>query len=147
MRQSSLTGGAIMFTGYLLFFIIMRALGLLEVVELRAINFIFLIAGVYTAISLEKKHLGWGFTYFQGLGAGIEATVLGVMPFAVFIFVYLSWIDPEFMVYIREHEPLGHYITPFMAAFVIVIEGCASGFISAYTIMQYVKAHTAHPHE
>ncbi|GAA4822121.1 DUF4199 domain-containing protein [Algivirga pacifica] len=148
MRQSSLLGGLVAFVGLVLYFFLMKSLGLIHVVELRALNLLFLIGGILFAIKWEQKHWGKGFNYFDGLISGAGAGLMGVIPFALFIFIYLEFIDPAFMQQIREQEIMGHYLTSFNAAFVIFIEGTASGLLATYTIMQYIKAHIGyHQHE
>ncbi|MDN5201422.1 DUF4199 domain-containing protein [Fulvivirgaceae bacterium BMA10] len=130
--------GLLTFGGLLVFFLIMKFVGLVHIVELRSLNFLIMITGVWFALkTYEKEHSG-EMIYFRGLGLGALTTVFAVIPFALFLFIYLQF-DQGFMLMIRQHEMFGQYLNPYIVSFLIAFEGSLSGFFIAFTLMQYMK--------
>lgn len=119
------------------YFFAMKSIGLIEVFNLRLINFLFLAVGI---LHLLRRFSGKNHTteYLKGLKIGILATIFAVVPFALFVLVYLS-MDSAFMTFIQENAPFGKYIYPTSAAAVIMFEGLASGFIFTYIVLPYFK--------
>lgn len=131
--------------GLLLYFFAMAAVDLLRVVELRALNFFILLTGILYSINYVKNHKGNQFDYFEGLAAGFLTTIYSVIPFGVFVFIYLWQINPSFMEYIRENVMFGNSLTPALAAFAILVEGIASGAVISFIAMQYFKRFAKRP--
>ncbi|MCG8317925.1 MAG: DUF4199 family protein [Cytophagales bacterium] len=130
--------GLIAFGGLVAYFFLMKGVGLVHIVELRSLNFLIMVGGVWLAFREYKKSHSEGLAYFNGLGLGIRTTVVSVVPFALFIFFYLK-LDPAFMETIRANEMFGYHLNPYLLAFLIAFEGSLSGFFIAYTLMQYMK--------
>ncbi|MGB3943136.1 MAG: DUF4199 domain-containing protein, partial [Candidatus Manganitrophaceae bacterium] len=86
--------------GLIVYFIIMKFLGLLHVVELRMLNLVILVAGVFFALRKFKRTHEDHLNYFRGLVTGVAASAIGSVGFAAFFFVYVSFIDTELMQYI-----------------------------------------------
>lgn len=124
------------------FFFLMKLIGLVHIVELRSLNFFIMVAGVWLAIKAYKKDQPNGIAYMDGLGLGIRTILYAVIPFALFILIYLS-VDTSFMESIRLNEMFGAYLNPFVLSFLIAFEGAISGFFIAYTILQYEKCNIA----
>jgi len=100
-----------------------------------------MIGGVSLAFRNYSRITGSGINYFDGLGLGIKTTLVSVLPFALFIFIYLM-IDGAFMETIRQKEMFGSYLNPFLLSFLIAFEGSLSGFFIAFVLMQYYKRRT-----
>jgi len=128
--------GLIIFLSLVTYFLFMKLVGLFEIHELRGLNFFILFAGVWKALTHFKKkaHL----EYFEGIGLGSLTAVIGVIPFAVFIFFYLH-ADSQFMANIIATEPFGEYMNPYILAFLIAFEGGISGVLVSFGMMQYLK--------
>jgi len=119
------------------YFLIMKLVGLVHILELRTLNFMFLVGGIYLAIRRYKKHND-STTYLQGIGIGILTSAVAVLPFALFIFVYLQ-LDQGLLNYIREQDQFGQHLNSYILAFIVGLEGFFSGMILTFIIMQYMR--------
>lgn len=145
VNKISIKSGIAVLGGLLVYFFAMAAAGLLEVVELRVFNFVFLLGGILYSINKIKNKRGSEFNYFEGLAAGFITTLYAIIPFAIFVFVYLWKINPSFMQYIQDSIPLGKHLNPALAANTVLIEGIISGAIMSFIAMQYFKKFAKKP--
>lgn len=128
--------GLIIFLSLVLYFLFMKLVGLFEIHELRGLNFFILFGGVWQALTYYKKKAG--LDYFEGIGLGSLTALIGVVPFAVFIFFYLH-ADTQFMANIMATEVYGEYMNPYILAFLIAFEGGITGVLVSFGMMQYLK--------
>ena len=66
------------------------------------------------------------------------AGAIGSMGFAVFFFVYVSFIDTELMQYIIENEPMGRFLNPYISSFIVALEGVFSGLLVTFILINYI---------
>ncbi|MDX1629330.1 MAG: DUF4199 domain-containing protein [Fulvivirga sp.] len=130
--------GVMIALGLLILFFLMRAFGLLYVVELRVLNLFVMVLGIYSAIKSFRKKVPEGFTYFRGMGVGILAGIIGSVLFALFVFFYVSFIDTGLMQSIIENEPMGRFMNPYIVSVIIAIEGIASALLVSFILMNYL---------
>lgn len=123
--------------GLIAYFLLMKLFGLVHIVELRALNLFVLLPGIILALRALKRQHGT-VVYLQGIGLGIMTSAIGVVAFALFVFIYLQ-MDPVLMQAIVQNESFGEYLNPYILGFVVALEGTASGFIATFVIMQYLK--------
>ena len=128
--------GLIIFVSLVAYFLVMKFVGLFEIHELRGLNFLILITGIWRALTVYKKQ--GSLSYFDGIGLGSLTTIIGVVPFSVFIFFYLQ-ADAQFMANIMANEAFGQYLNPYILAFLISFEGSISGVLVSFAMMQYLK--------
>ncbi|MGZ3883072.1 MAG: DUF4199 family protein [Bacteroidia bacterium] len=122
-----------------IFFLIMRALKLHYVLELRFFNIVFLFCAVlYTFRRYKAVHGEIG--YLQGLVEGLKTTLVNILAFDLFFVIYLLKIDPHFMEYIIKEAPFGSFLNVWLVAGNIFGEGFASGAIVSFMFMQYYKS-------
>ena len=119
------------------YFLIMKLVGLVHILELRTLNFVFLVGGIYLAIRRYKKHND-STTYLQGIGIGLLTSAVAVLPFALFIFIYLQ-LDQGLLNYIIEQDQFGQHLNSYILSFIVAFEGFFSGMILTFIIMQYMK--------
>lgn len=124
--------------GLIVYFVIMKFLGLLHVVELRMLNLVILVAGVFFALRKFKRTHEDHLNYFRGLVTGVAASAIGSVGFAAFFFVYVSFIDTELMQYIIENEPMGRFLNPYISAFIVALEGVFSGLLVTFILINYI---------
>jgi len=141
--SSSLEGvgiryGLFMTLGLIAYFLIMKLVGLVHVIELRTVNAVILVTFVWLGLKKFENQHDHEIEYLQGIGLGILTSAVGVILFSIFIFFYLQ-LDNDLMASIRDRETFGQYLNPYILAFVIALEGIASGFIATFIIMQYLK--------
>ncbi|MFA0960697.1 DUF4199 domain-containing protein [Roseivirga sp. BDSF3-8] len=138
--------GLLTCAGLIGYFLLMKAFNLEHNLELRAFNLIILGSGVLAAVKYFKHHAFHSMTYLRGLGAGMLTSIIAVISFSLLVFIYLSFIQPQFMEVIRNNEPFGLYLNPYNVTAIIVFEGLASGFLLSFAMMQYYKtSHFTNP--
>jgi hypothetical protein len=130
--------GALVCISLISYFLIMRLMGFHEIIFLRVFNFIFLFAGIIIALHRYSRNYDGTVEFFKGFRIGMHVTGASVIPFALFMLIYLS-IDKSLMNTIINSVNFGNYITPGSAAVVIIVEGIASGLIMTLISMQYFK--------
>ena len=130
--------GLITFLGLVVYFLLMKWLGLFEIHELRGLNFFILLAGIGAALKHYKENSNSEFMYFQGLSLGILTTLTAIIPFGVFVFFYLV-LDVAFMQNLIANEPFGRFFNPFILSFLVVFEGIFSGGLMSFGFMQYMR--------
>lgn len=124
--------------GLVALFFIMKFLGVVHIVELRALNFFVLATGVVMALRSFSREKHQSFSYLKGLGLGVLTAIIASVSFALFVFIYTNFLDPAFMQSIIDNEPFGLYLNPYIAAVAVAVEGIASGLILSFIAMNYM---------
>lgn len=138
-ESSSLKIGLITSAALIGYFLLMKAIGLAHIIELRLLNFVFLGIGITYGIYQLKKSLSHEDFYLKGLGHGFMIVLFALVPFAIFMTIYLQFLDPQLMAQIRESVAISEYINWMAILFVLLLEGLASGAILTFAAMQYFK--------
>lgn len=131
--------------GLIAYFLLMKFTGLLNVVELRLLNLIILVAGIMMVLKQFKITHGKHINYFRALVTGVATASIGSLVFAGFLFIYMNFIDTAFMQYIIDHEPMGRYLNPYIASFIVALEGVFSGLLVTFVLINYID--TDEPNE
>ena len=118
------------------YFLFVKNAGYAEKVELRMLNFLFIVGfGYYFQKELWCK----GANYLQ---SGILNTVmlsLGVFFFATFMLIYGNLIDPAFGEGIINSQNLPVDINYSIAVFIVLLEGVSSSMIASFILLQWYK--------
>jgi hypothetical protein len=123
----------------LAYFFLMKSLGLHKHLVLRALNIVFLAGGLLIALNhFRNKKVSHKLEYFHGLRIGMQTTLWAVIPFAIFVGLYLG-LDADFMAYLQDSINVGPNISPVGAAVGVAVEGISSGFLITYMAMAYYK--------
>ncbi|HLG35389.1 MAG TPA: DUF4199 family protein [Bacteroidia bacterium] len=123
----------------LAYFLLMKLLGFATVVELRFLNFFILLIGLrYFLLRLKRENSGT-LEYLQSLAYGFLVSVFASAFFSFFIFFYLSFIDRGMLEYLQLNQPFGEYLTSASCALVLILEGCASGAIISFALVQFMS--------
>ncbi|HYF66772.1 MAG TPA: hypothetical protein VD884_01490 [Ohtaekwangia sp.] len=133
--------------GLVVYFMLMRLLDLSHIVELRFLNLAILSAGVYAALKKFKETHGDTLHYFRGLVTGVATAGIGALLFGLFLFSYMQ-LDADLMQAIKENDPMGRYLNPYMAAFIVVLEGFFSGFLVTFVLLNWIttdEVNVSHP--
>jgi hypothetical protein len=123
--------------GLIVYFVVMHLTGLSHHVELRLLNLLILVAGVYLALKKFKETHGDQLNYFRALATGVSTAAIGSFIFAIFLFAYMK-IDASLMTSIVENEPMGRYLNPYMASFIVALEGLFSGLLVTFILINYI---------
>lgn len=128
--------------GLIVYFLVMHFVGLSHHVELRLLNLLILVTGVFLALKKFKDTHQSHLHYFRALITGVATAAIGSFVFAGFLFVYMS-LDKALMQSIIENEPMGRYLNPYMASFIVALEGLFSGLLVTFILINFV--HTDEP--
>lgn len=125
--------------GMVLYFAIMSVSGMVYQTGFRALNIVFVAAGLFWLMHEFKKEEGTKFHYFQGAIKGISFTFQVMLVYSVFIWMALRYLNPELMTEISEASLLEGHMTPVIASLVVFIEGMASGLLITFASLQWYK--------
>lgn len=123
--------------GLIAYFLIMKFIGLGHHVELRLLNLFVLVAGIFFALKKFKETHGQHINYFRALVTGVATGAIASLVFAGFLFMYMI-LDKSMMQAIIENEPMGRYLNPYMASFIVLLEGVFSGLLVTFILINYV---------
>ena len=121
------------------YFLLMKLFNLATIVELRFLNFFIMFAGIRLFMQQLKKENENRIDYLPSLAYGFLVSAFASLLFAVFVFIYLAYIDKGLMLHLKAHQPFGEYLTPGSATLVLVLEGCSSGAIITFALVQYLS--------
>ncbi|MDX5429030.1 MAG: hypothetical protein LPK46_11215 [Bacteroidota bacterium] len=142
-RKLSLRFALFIYLGIVVFFLIMKVLGLESFTELRVFNFVIVLYGLYF---LVRKNMDiHGTDYFENLFLAFRTSALSILFTIISLILYLSWIDPAFMRVLEDSLLWGRDLSVIQVAMAIGVEGLASSFILAFMVMQYMKNYIARP--
>ncbi len=122
----------------IVYFLLMKLLGLDDVVELRLVNFIFVLWGVNGAVR-KNVHINKEYDYFQNISISLSTASLAVILSTVSLAIYLQFISPSFIKVLETSFVWGNNLTAPMAVFAVFFEGMGSAVITSFIIMQYWK--------
>jgi hypothetical protein len=124
--------------GLILFFLVMKFAGLSHHAELRLLNLLILVGGIYFALRKFKKTHEDRLNYFRALITGVATGAVGSLIFAVFLFIYMQ-ADTNLMEAIKVNEPMGRFLNPYIASFIVALEGVFSGLLVTFILINYVS--------
>jgi hypothetical protein len=130
--------GTLIFLGLIVYFFMMYAVGLIHVIELRVVNLLIMLGGVYAAMKQFRRTHEGHMNYFRALALGTVTAVIGTSTFSVFLFFFLKF-EGNLMHSIQVNEPLGPYLNPYIASFMVFLEGIFSGFGLSYLMVNWVE--------
>lgn len=130
--------GTLITLGLILYFFISYLFGFIHVIELRLFNLVILIAGVYFALRQYQRTHGGHMDYFHSFTTGMATAAIGSLTFAVFLLVYLS-IDKALMQMIADKQPLGLHLDPYIASFMVSLEGIFSGLFVTFLLANFLS--------
>lgn len=141
----AIKAGILTFMGFIIYFMFMKYMSLIHIMELRALNILILFSGIHFAIKYFKRVTQKQITYVEGYMLGCSITVISVISFALFSFFYFQFIDPSQIQHLKGNSPmLGINLTPVTIVITIIIEGLISGLILSFSIVQYIQKDSSH---
>jgi hypothetical protein len=139
--RTSVIGGLLTSGTLIAYFLIMRLLNLHYIFELRYFNAVILFVAVVFLFQRLKNDRG-KIAYLPGLAAGFTMVAVAAFIFAMFMFVYLMFIDPAFLQFIKTHTPTGEDLDIWILGGLIFSEALSSGAVFTFMLMQYFKDST-----
>ncbi|MGI8892718.1 MAG: DUF4199 family protein [Bacteroidia bacterium] len=134
-----LTYGALIAAALIALFVLMTFLDFARSTELRFLNFFIMLGGLFLAMKKYLQSRGFRVNYLEGMLAGSIIGGFASFLFGMFVFIYLSYIDPDFMVFLQNEAMFGSYLTPVGGAFLVMMEGAASAAIITFGMLQFYK--------
>ena len=128
--------------GLIVYFLVMNLAGLSHQVELRLFNLLILVIGVYFALKRFRESHDYHLHYFRALITGVSTAAIGGFIFAAFLFVYMT-VDKSLMQSIIENEPMGRFLNPYIAAFIVALEGFFSGLLVTFILINFLTTDEA----
>ena len=132
--------GLVTFLALVVYFMVMKWVGLSHILELRFFNFVILAIGISYGINKFKHDSHESDFYLKGWGQGIFIAVVAIALFATFMSLYISYFDEALLQRIKETTAVGANATGFHLFFAILMEGMASAAVITLTAMQYFKS-------
>lgn len=124
--------------GLIAYFFLMTFINLGNHVELRLLNLFILVAGIYFGLKKFKETHGDHLNYFRALITGVAIGSVGSMIFAGFLFIYMT-VDTDFMQGIIQNENMGRYLNPYIASFIVALEGVFSALLVTFVLINYLS--------
>lgn len=136
------THGLYIYGCIVVFFLLMKILGLDNVSELRFLNFTFVLWGVNRAIKMnvDMNHQN---SYFSNFYVGFRASALAIALTIIGLIIYVGFMDPSFMTVLENSSFWGNKLNLTRVVFALAIEGMASSVICSFVLMQYYKDYKA----
>jgi hypothetical protein len=129
-----------MFLCFTAFFLFMHLLNWSDNYYLRGFNGVIEVVGLWLALrAWMREHPQEHDNYAGGVAFGMATTMVGVLPFTVFMIIFLAY-NPAFMARIQEQMPIGDYFNPITASLFILVEGIAAGVIVSYILMRMLES-------
>lgn len=134
MNKIAIKYGIFMFIGFTVLFLVMHEVAQIRNFNLRILNGFIHIGLLYAAIREYRKSTSdKSDAIMSGVAIGMYTSIIGVLPFTLFIMFYLI-ADEPFMQYIQSSVPSGKYLNPFTASLFILVEGIAISLIGSYLL-------------
>jgi hypothetical protein len=141
MKKSDALWNTLLFGSLMGYFLLMKALGLHQLLGLRYLNLFIHIGIVYLAMRSYRAHIHEeGFSFLETAMVGVRASLPAIVLFALFQFTYLRFIDPAFMTHIKDTAPMGHFLTPAIVTLGLFAEGILATFFNSYVCMRFIAA-------
>ena len=136
MKRTELQYGLYMLLGFVAFFFAMKGLGLYTNLNLRGLN--ILIHGTFAFLAMRafRQRNATPFEFLETFAVGFRTSMWAVITFAFFQFIYLQFLDPNFMVYIHQNAIMGSYLTPAFASVFLVMECLGVTIFTSYVGMR-----------
>jgi len=123
--------------GLIAYFILMNIIGFGNHVELRLLNLFILGTGIFFGLKKFKDTHEDHLNYFRALITGVAIGAVGSAIFGFALFVYMS-VNADFMKSMMENEQMGLHLNPYMASFIVVLEGVFSGLLVTFVLINWV---------
>jgi len=124
---------------YILFFVLMRLVGLMDNFGLRHINLVLMTLFTVGALAKINGKTRNRLEFLTGLGVAMLVAGFSFALFGAFMFVYLRFLDPGFMQHIIATAPFGQYLNPINTAGWVIHEGFGAQVIIGLITVEAFK--------
>ena len=138
-QKVSIKYGVIVGIVHMVYFLLMWALGLTNIVELSFFSGIFLVVGIVVAISNFKRAKNGVIEYFQGLGIGATVGVVSSVILAIFLMIFVSLMDTEYLESLQASALFPESLSQLSLFVITIVYGTVPGVIIGFIAMQWFK--------
>lgn len=138
-QKVSIKYGIIVGVVHMIYFLLMWALGMTNIVELSFISGIFLVIGIVVAISSFKRARNGVIEYFQGLGIGATVGVVSSVLLAIFLMIFVSVLDTNYLESLQASSLFPESLSMLALFALTIVYGTVPGVIIAFIAMQWFK--------
>lgn len=131
--------GLMVGAAHIVYFLLMRLLNLIHIVELSYLSGIFLIIGIIVSISKFKRLRGGMINYFEGLGIGVVTAFISSLILAVFLVVFVTLLDDTYINSLSTSALFPEGLSVLTMFWIAVAHGTWPGFFIAFIAMQWFK--------
>lgn len=124
---------------YIVYFLLMWALGVIEIIELSFISGIFLVIGIVVAISRYKRARSGGIRYLEGFGIGATVGAVSSAVLALFLAIFLSTLNTEYLASLQASALFPEGLSIFLLFVLTILYGTIPGALIAFIAMQWFK--------
>lgn len=136
-------GNAIkIYSGIILYFFLMKILGLENITELRLFNFLIVIWGINSAIK-QNLNTNKNNTYLTNISIGFSTSLSSLLAIVISLIFYITFIDQTLLLIMENSSVWGKNLSLGKIVFALLIEGLASSVICTFLVMQYWKKYKA----
>lgn len=130
--------GIYTFLAIVAFFFVIKMARLEQYTELRLFNIVIVLyfSNRLAYLNFIKRK---NTNYLNNLGSVFAANLLNVVLCSISFFIYLNWVDQEFIKVVENSFLLGHDLSAFNISLALLIEGIASSAIVSFGVLQYWK--------
>lgn len=142
MEKIGLKYGLMTAAGLIGYFLIMRLIGLVHIVEFRFLNAVIMAIGIVLALRAYKRIKHGNIGYLSGLGAAFLTSLVSTLIFSLFMLVYIKAFDDSLLKVLTANRMVGEQVanTPGLVIFmVLIMEGVISGAMIGFIAMQFFK--------
>lgn len=131
--------GLLIGVAHIVYFLLMRLLSLINIVELSYLSGLFLVAGIVMAISKYKRIKGNVINYFEGLGIGVVSAFVSSLMLALFLVLFVTVFDNTFLNSLSASALFPQGLSVLTMFWITVAHGTWPGFFIAFIAMQWFK--------
>ncbi|MGO3238057.1 MULTISPECIES: DUF4199 family protein [Psychroflexus] len=102
-------------------------------------NMVITAFAIYDSIRSRKHELRENFKYENGVVSGLITGIFGTILFTVFMSIYTSELNPDFLDNLTGMMSKNLDVNPLMFSFVVAIMGFATTVVMTLTFMQLFK--------
>ncbi|GLB48403.1 DUF4199 domain-containing protein [Neptunitalea lumnitzerae] len=138
-EKSNLKYGVLTAFSFIVYFMLLKTIGLSDHAWLRFFNAFLLGVGIYSSIRSAKKIGSGNVRYFNGVKDGLVTGIVATLVFVAFMTLYMYGIDTDFHKRILKQWFDEYTHGPILLLFLLLVEGISSSFILTLLVMQKEK--------
>lgn len=138
-QNISVKYGLLVGVAHIVYFLLMRLLDLIHIVELSYLSGIFLVIGIVMGISKYKRLRGGMINYFEGLGIGVITAFVSSLILALFLVLFVTVFDDTYINNLSTSGLFPEGLSVLAMFWIAVAHGTWPGFFIAFISMQWFK--------